>query len=58
MPKDDIEGGSKRVTVLFNAKDMRAINREVTRRQKEAGYPISVSDVLRDLVREHWMPAR
>jgi hypothetical protein len=52
------EDGSKRVTVLFNAKDWKAIEREIKRRERERGYPVSVSDALRELVREHWTPAK
>ena len=46
----------KRVTVLFNMRDWRLIEREITRREKERGYPVSVSDALRELVREQWGP--
>lgn len=52
----DEDDGSKRVTVLFNAKDMKAIDREVKRRAKERGYAVSVSEALRELVRESWAP--
>ncbi len=55
MPETEDDGG-KRVTVLFNSKDMRAILREVTRREKERGYAVSVSEALRELVREQWRP--
>lgn len=54
MAEDD--DGSKRITVLFNARDMRAIDKEVKRRAKSRGYPVSVSDALRELVRENWAP--
>ncbi len=54
MPDDDTDDGSKRVTVLFNAKDMRAIEREIKRREKERGYTVNLSDALRELVRENW----
>ena len=55
MPDND-DDGSKRVTVLFNAKDWKLIEREIKRREKERGYAVSVSDALRDLVREQWSP--
>jgi hypothetical protein len=50
-PDDD---GDKRVTVVFNAKDYAAIERELKRREKVRGYPVTVSEVLRELVREQW----
>lgn len=48
---------TKRVTVLFNLRDYKLIEREVTRRTKAAGYPVTVSDALRELVRDNWGPA-
>lgn len=53
MP-EDTDDGSKRVTVVFNAKDWRTIEREIKRREKERGYVVTVSDALRELVREQW----
>ena len=47
-------GTSKRTTVLFNMDDYGLIKAEVTRRTEESGYPVTVADVLRDLVREKW----
>ena len=52
---NDTEGGRK-VTVLFNARDIALIDAEVERRSEERGYPANVSDALRELVREHWTP--
>lgn len=54
MPDD--EPGSKRVTVLFNPRDWKLIEREIKRREKESGYPVRLSDALRELVREQWGP--
>lgn len=51
----EVEDG-KRVTVLFNARDWAAIQSELQRREDERGYPVTVSDALRELVREHWVP--
>lgn len=57
MDKNDNDNeGSRRVTVLFNARDLALIDAEVGRRSEERGYPASVSDALRELVREHWTP--
>ena len=47
-------GTSKRTVVLFNMDDYALIKNEVTRRTEESGYPVTVADVLRDLVREKW----
>lgn len=46
----------KRVTILFNARDWAAIEAEVERRAAERGYPVTVSDALRELVQEQWTP--
>ena len=55
MDDTDIEeAGGKRVTVLFNARDWALIKAEVDRRSAEKGYPVPLSDALRELVREHW----
>lgn len=45
----------KRVTVLFNARDWAAIQKELERRERERGYSVTVSDALRELVRDHWV---
>ena len=50
------DDGSKRITVLFNAEDLAAIEAEVESRTEQRGYSVSVSDALRELVREHWGP--
>ncbi|MFB3077725.1 MAG: hypothetical protein ACE1Y4_06935 [Lysobacterales bacterium] len=47
-------GPSKRVVVLFKLDDYDLIKDEVTRREQESGYTVTVADVLRDLVREKW----
>lgn len=52
-PKESENG--KRVTVLFNPRDWAAIQKELERRENERGYPVTVSDALRELVREHWV---
>ncbi len=51
---EETDDGSKRVTVLFNARHWKAIEREIKRREKAAGYPVSVSEALRELVDEQW----
>lgn len=51
-----VDDDGKRVTVLFNLRDWKLIEREIARREKERGYPVSVSDALRELVREQWGP--
>ncbi len=45
---------AKRIAVLFNVADMAAITKEVSLRSEALGYPVSVSDALRDLVRTQW----
>lgn len=52
----ETEDGSKRVTVLFNARHVKAIEREVARRTKKRGYAVTLSDALRELVEEQWVP--
>ncbi len=47
----------KRVTVLFNMRDWQAIQREVRKRARDRGYEVTVSEALRELVREQWTPA-
>ena len=51
-----VDDYGKRVTVFFNMRDWRLIEREIARREKERGYPVNVSDALRELVREQWGP--
>lgn len=53
MGKQEPEEG-KRVTVLFNLQDWQAIQAECERRAADRGYPVTVSDALRELVRENW----
>ncbi len=48
------EDEGKRVTVLFNLSDWAAIQAEIEKRETERGYPVTVSDALRELVRENW----
>jgi len=52
MAKKKKRGDGKRVTVAFNADDWKAIEAETARRAASRGYPVTVSDVLRELVRE------
>ena len=46
----------KRVTVFFNVKDLKAIEAEIRRREREQGRKVTVSEALRELVREQWHP--
>lgn len=46
-----------RVTVEFNVKDLGWLNAEAKRRTAEAGYKVTRSHVLRDIVRDKWSPA-
>jgi hypothetical protein len=46
-----------RVTVIFNATDYKLIKAEIARRTRERGYPVTVSESLRELVRENWKPS-
>lgn len=48
----DATHNGKRVTVLFNPKDWKRILQEQKKRSREAGYKMSISDVLRAIVKE------
>lgn len=52
MAKENEATETRRVTVLFNLKHWARLERELARREKEAGYPVTVSDLLRSLVDE------
>ena len=45
-----------RKTIEFNARDIKSIERELLRLEKIRGYPVTLSEALRELVRTHWGP--
>lgn len=51
---EEEESKTKRVTVVFNLRDLERIEGEVARRTAARGYEVSVSEVLRDLIRDNW----
>ncbi|MDP6423378.1 MAG: hypothetical protein QGG14_01435 [Planctomycetota bacterium] len=42
------------MVVVFNARDFKRIERRVTQLEKERGYSVTISEALRELVRESW----
>ncbi len=53
MP-DEKKEETKRITVVFNSRHLKAIEREVRKRERERGYPVTTSDALRELIDEQW----
>ena len=54
MPANPDTPERRRVTVDYSARAYRAIEKQVAKQSKEKGYAVTVSDVLRQLVREQW----
>ncbi len=54
MTKPELPPGHKRYTFVFNAKHVKAIEREIKRRSKERGYKVPVVEAFRELIDEKW----
>lgn len=54
MPPNPEPTERKRVVVDYSLRDYKAIERQVVKQSKERGYRVTMTDVLRKLVRESW----